>query len=113
MNVACLIGNGPSIVYNPDLAIEALTTGIVEAFDALAGSETGDALATFASQVTGVTRADFESLLGPLDTITQALPALTEQRPPSQASRGLLSHSMERASLSAVFTNSDLERHSD
>ena len=45
MDVACLIGNGSSTVYNPDLAIGPLTTAIVAAFNHLAGSNTGGALA--------------------------------------------------------------------
>jgi hypothetical protein len=71
-----LIGNGPSIVYNNDLGIAPLTTGIVAAFTALAGTDAGDALEGFAAQIAGQERHDFEGLLGPLDAITQALPLL-------------------------------------
>ena len=78
MDVVCLIGNGSSIVYNSELAIDSLTAGIIAAFNDLAGgSAAGDTLANFARQVTGASRADFEGLLGPLDTITQALPELS------------------------------------
>lgn len=76
MRVTAIVGNGTSIVYNDQLAIGPLTTGIVAAFNALAGSDSGDALAAFAQQVHGQERDDFEGLLGPLDAITQALPLL-------------------------------------
>lgn len=76
MRIACLVGNGASIVYNGQLAIAPLTKSIVAAFSQLGGTEAGDTLATFATQVTGAARSDFEGLLGPLDTITQTLPTL-------------------------------------
>lgn len=85
MEVTCLVGNGSSIVYNDLLRIGPLTDGIVEAFSELAGTDAGDALAGFAHQVTGDARSDFEGLLGPLDTITQALPALVGTTAPFES----------------------------
>lgn len=85
MRVTCLIGNGTSIVYNELLGTGPLTNAIVAAFDDLDGTEeAGDALAAFASQVGGEEREDFEGLLGPLDTITQALPLLVGVAAPFQ-----------------------------
>ena len=38
MKVACLVGNGTSMVYNPELAIDALTDGIKAAYGTLGGT---------------------------------------------------------------------------
>lgn len=77
--ITCLVGNGLSIAYNQQLSVPQLTTGIKNAFEALAGTAAGNALAGFAQQVTGDDPGhDFERLLGPLDSITQALPFVHE-----------------------------------
>jgi len=85
MKVACLTGNGVSIAYSDALTISSLTEGVVESFSDLADTPAGNALKAFAAQVTGHERDDFEELLGPLDTITQALPMLGGLAAPFQS----------------------------
>lgn len=75
--MTCLIGNGQSIAYNPDLTTAALKDAIVQRFEGLAGSEAAEALSKFAASVAGEDpESNFEKLLGPLDTVTLALPVL-------------------------------------
>lgn len=73
----CLIGNGLSIAYNPELSVEALTTGLLQAFGDLqapVGQE--HPLARFAQALHGSGKDSFESLLGLLDSAALALPHL-------------------------------------
>lgn len=96
-SVTCLIGNGASIAYNPELSVPALTKGIVEAFRNRGGTNAGNALANFAAQATGTdTKEDFERLLGPLDHITNALPMLNALTPALAASPPNVQDSFDR-----------------
>jgi hypothetical protein len=75
MNVI-LAGNGLSIAYNPELALESLSAKVRAAFDA-AGLGDADLLARFAAQ-TGATDSGLESMLGALDQVAAALRPLSE-----------------------------------
>lgn len=75
---ACLFGNGASTIYSDELTIASLTKAIVKRFAALADRDTAlEDLAALAKAFHGESRHDFESLLGPLDTMAEALPYLS------------------------------------
>jgi hypothetical protein len=76
MSIACLIGNGLSISYNPRLRIPTLTSDLVAAIAARAGTESGRALYSFARTLRGRRARQFEELLGPIEAAALALGAL-------------------------------------
>lgn len=84
-----LVGNGVSIAYNPALSVADLTDGVLDRFENLSGtSGARRALRQAAAQISGTSRSDFEGLLGPLDSASQALDALRVLEPlapPTQA----------------------------
>lgn len=105
----CLLGNGASISYNPDLAVPALTTGIAAAYMESTGLDDPDEvrrnLGEFAAAIrrrgTDATdSAGFEELLGPLDAAARALPNL----------RRLISATGGRSRDSLEQTIADIER---
>jgi hypothetical protein len=73
----CLFGNGLSIAYNPALSVESLTARLLEDMSRLAGSKAADALSRFAVDLRGTESPQLEDLLGPLDSMANALPDLT------------------------------------
>lgn len=72
-----LIGNGLSVAYSAELTVAGLTTGMIEAFEELAGGPVEDALSNFAASLGGEP-SDFERLLAPLENAAAALPFLKD-----------------------------------
>lgn len=72
-----LIGNGLSVAYSAELSVAGLTTGMIEAFEELAGGPVEAALSHFASSLGGEP-SDFERLLAPLENAAAALPFLKD-----------------------------------
>lgn len=69
----CLIGNGLSIAYNQSLSMRELTASLVAEFSALSGSDAEETLSAFAKGFGGYKEGDFESLIGPLESVSEAL----------------------------------------
>lgn len=96
--VACLVGNGASMAYDPGLSVAALTGAVIDAIQRVTvdGGGTGDpandpalealtALTGFARAISGTDPSGFEQLLSPLDAAASALPALRDLRPLGRA----------------------------
>lgn len=82
---ACLVGNGLAIAYEPQLAIPELTRSITRAFQERAqlpdATPAAQVLGEFATSVRGDAAEGFERLLGPLDSVARAIPALSGLAP--------------------------------
>lgn len=76
MRTVCLLGNGASMAYNPELSVGSLTTGLLQRFQEAGTGEAPEALARFAQVVSGRTDGQFEALLGPLSMTSEALRGL-------------------------------------
>lgn len=76
MNTVCLLGNGASIAYNPELSVGALTASLLQRFQEAGTGEAPEALARFARVVSGRSDGQFEALLGPLSMTAEALRCL-------------------------------------
>lgn len=86
---ACLLGNGVSVAYNGDLAVDRLTEGLVARFSDAGATDPGRTLAQFAAQVAardGRGSSTFEQLLGPLESSANALVSLVGLIPLAEAS---------------------------
>lgn len=99
VETACLLGNGVSIAYNPDLTVTALTRDLLVRFAAAGASAPDRALRLFASHVSSGVGSDFEALLGPLASVADALTFLSDVGPLARNGP----HEVERA-LTTVST---------
>lgn len=73
MRTTCLLGNGVSLAYNPDLRVTQLTADLLERFAGLGATDPERALATYASHLAAMPGEHFEALLGPLESTSKAL----------------------------------------
>lgn len=80
MKTVCLIGNGVSVAYNPDLTVSQLTDDLLRLFREAGATDPERALARFAESQSRIEGDLFEALLGPLSSTAEALrqlPGLT------------------------------------
>lgn len=100
MSVACLVGNGFSIAYSRELNIASITAKLIET---LSGAElSGEAASHWISAVTHLTgtppdKGVFETLLGPIERIPDALAAF-------DALQKLMPNSSESSDASRAIT---------
>ena len=66
-----------SISYNQELSVDSLTAYLLNEFSRLSGNQAADSLAQFAEELKGSDSVDFEVLLGPLESISRAIPYLS------------------------------------
>jgi hypothetical protein len=87
---ACLLGNGVSIAYNGDLAVDKLTGDLLTIFRNAGATNPGRALGAFADVVSAAgadAAGTFEALLGPLESSADALTSLDALAPLVEASQ--------------------------
>jgi len=69
----CLIGNGLSVAYNPELSVRSLTEGILQEISNLSGGDAEQALFRFARGFGPYKPGDFENVLGLLESVGDSL----------------------------------------
>ena len=75
-STTCLIGNGLSVSYSPELSVNRLTRMLRQRFSDLGGDRAETALSQVARDLRGEDREAFEQLLGPLESLSRAIPGL-------------------------------------
>jgi hypothetical protein len=86
VSLACLVGNGASIGYNPELTIPKLTNKLTALFVAAGATRAEAALRQFAQQISSAGASGFEELLGPLEHTARGVLVLPELVPVTKAS---------------------------
>lgn len=81
VRTACLLGNGVSIAYNHDLAVDTLTAELLATLSGLSGGDAEEALKRFSKDVSMAPGDHFEALLGPLSPTAAALGQLAQLSP--------------------------------
>lgn len=76
-SITCLFGNGLSVSYNQELSVASLTQSLLNEFSDLSGNKAANFLAQFARELQAKEGADFETLLGPLESFSRAVPYLS------------------------------------
>ncbi len=73
MESVCLLGNGVSMAYNPALGVGPLTADLIDLFRRAGVSAPEQALGEFARSLGSGTGEQFEDLLGPISSTSEAL----------------------------------------
>jgi hypothetical protein len=78
---ACLLGNGVSVAYNPELSVRALTDDLLRLFRDAGVSDPGRVLSELSRSAEASADNQFERLLGPLSSSADAIRSLRELTP--------------------------------